>query len=73
MPFQQTCAKIVRNYLDIRGDLDTDVLFVNINNDPISTRALQEKMQAYGRAVGIKGVRVPEAKNRCFFDVFSRG
>lgn len=58
VPFQQTCAKIVRNYLDIRGDLDTDALFVNINNDPISTRALQEKMQAYGRAAGIKGVRV---------------
>ncbi|ALS28813.1 integrase [Paenibacillus sp. 32O-W] len=58
VPFQQTCAKIVRNYLDIRGDLETDALFVNINNEPISTRALQEKMQAYGKAAGIQGVRV---------------
>lgn len=58
VPFQQTCAKIVRNYLDIRGDLGTDALFVNINNESISTRALQEKMQEYGKSAGINGVRV---------------
>jgi integrase/recombinase XerD len=58
VPFQQTCAKIVRKYLDIRGDLDTDALFVNINNAQISARALQEKMQIYGNAASIKGVRV---------------
>jgi len=58
VPFQQTCAKIIRKYLDIRGDLETDMLFVNINNEGISTRALQEKMQDYGNAAGIRGVRV---------------
>ncbi|WP_373230665.1 tyrosine-type recombinase/integrase [Cohnella sp.] len=58
VPFQQTCAKIVRKYLDVRGDLDTDALFVNINNHPISVRALQEKMQTYGKAASIQGVRV---------------
>ncbi|MFC6331990.1 tyrosine-type recombinase/integrase [Paenibacillus septentrionalis] len=58
VPFQQTCAKIIRRYLDIRGDLETDALFVNINNEPISTRALQDKMQTYGLAANITGVRV---------------
>lgn len=58
VPFQQTSAKVVRRYLDIRGELETDALFVNINNKPISTRALQEKMQVYGIAASIKGVRV---------------
>lgn len=58
VPFQQTCAKIVRKYLDLRGDLETDMLFVNISNEGISTRALQDKMQDYGKAAGIQGVRV---------------
>ncbi|MDU5145430.1 MAG: tyrosine-type recombinase/integrase [Paenibacillus dendritiformis] len=58
VPFQQTCAKIIRRYLDIRGDLETDALFVNINNEPISTRALQDKMHAFGHAANISGVRV---------------
>ncbi len=58
VPFQQTCAKIVRKYLDLRGDLETDMLFVNINNEGISTRALQDKMQDYGKAASIQGVRV---------------
>jgi integrase/recombinase XerD len=58
VPFQQTCAKIIRRYLDIRGKLETDALFVNMNNEQISTRALQEKMQAYGLAANISGVRV---------------
>ncbi|WP_214629602.1 tyrosine-type recombinase/integrase [Paenibacillus agaridevorans] len=58
VPFQQTCGKIIRNYLDIRGDLETDALFVNIDNQQISTRALQDKMQAYGNMANITGVRV---------------
>ncbi|MGG6310353.1 tyrosine-type recombinase/integrase [Paenibacillus macerans] len=58
VPFQQTSTKVVGRYLDIRGELETDSLFVNINNKPISTRALQEKMQVYGIAACIKGVRV---------------
>jgi integrase/recombinase XerD len=58
VPFQQTCGKIIRKYLDIRGDLETDALFVNMDNEQISTRALQDKMQAYGNVANITGVRV---------------
>ncbi|MCU6711556.1 tyrosine-type recombinase/integrase [Paenibacillus sp. J5C_2022] len=58
VPFQQHCAKIIRRYLDIRGDLETDALFVNINNEQISTRALQSKMQEYGGSADITGVRL---------------
>lgn len=58
VPFQQTCGKIIRKYLDVRGDLETDALFVNMDNEQISTRALQDKMQAYGRVANITGVRV---------------
>ncbi|MEF3313787.1 hypothetical protein PV433_33425 [Paenibacillus sp. GYB004] len=37
VPFQQTCGKIIRKYLDVRGDLETDALFVNMENEQIST------------------------------------
>lgn len=58
VPFQQTCGKIIRKYLDVRGDLETDALFVNMDNEQISTRALQDKMHAYGSAADFTGVRV---------------
>lgn len=38
--------------------METDALFVNMDNQQISTRALQNKMQAYGNMVNITGVRV---------------
>ncbi|WP_261800092.1 tyrosine-type recombinase/integrase [Paenibacillus sp. PAMC21692] len=47
--FQQTCGKIIRKYLDIKGDLETAAMFVNMDNEQISTRALQVKMQVYGK------------------------
>ncbi len=43
VPIQQTCAKVIRRYLDIRGDLETDALFVNINNEKISTAHYRRK------------------------------
>jgi integrase/recombinase XerD len=58
VPIQQTCAKVIRRYLDIRGDLETDALFVNLNNEKISTRALQDRMHDYGLSSSINGVRV---------------
>jgi len=58
VPFQQNCGKIIRKYLDIRGNLKTAALFVNMDNEQISTRALQDKIQAYGSVAGITGVRV---------------
>lgn len=44
--------------MDIRGDLETDAIFVNMDNEQISTRALQDKMHAYGCKADITGVRV---------------
>lgn len=58
VPFQQKCARIIRRYLDIRGDLETDALFVNISNEQISPRALQDKMKEYGHSAEIAGVRL---------------
>lgn len=44
--------------MDIRGDLETDAVFVNINNEQISPRSLQDKMKEYGHSAEITGVRL---------------
>lgn len=58
VPFQKTCGKVLRRYLDIRGDLDTNALFVSINNEPLGARTVQENIKEYGKAADISGVRV---------------
>ncbi len=58
VPIQKTCCKVLRKYLDIRGDVDTDALFVSITNSPLGARTVQENMQEYGKVANITGVRV---------------
>ncbi len=58
VPFQKTLELHLRQYLEIRGLLDHDFLFVIIDNTPMKVRTMQENIQAYGVAAGIKGVRV---------------
>jgi integrase/recombinase XerD len=57
VPFQSTMRRELRNYLQVRGQLEHDYLFVNIDNEPMTTRAVQERIKKYGRMAGIKGVR----------------
>lgn len=61
VPIQKTCCKVLRKYLDIRGDLETDALFVSITNSPLGSRTVQENMQEYGKKADITGVRVSPA------------
>ena len=49
--------KELRKYLQVRGKLEHDYLFVNIDNNPIATRAVQERIKKYGRMAGISNVR----------------
>jgi len=58
VPFQKTLESHLRQYIEIRGLLDHDFLFVNIDNTPAKVRTMQENIQEYGVAAGIKGVRV---------------
>ncbi|WP_336865231.1 tyrosine-type recombinase/integrase [Peribacillus frigoritolerans] len=57
VPIQKTTKKQLANYLQIRGQLDTKTLFVNIDNDPLAIRAIQTAIQKYGRMAGIINVR----------------
>lgn len=58
VPFSRTLEKHLRTYIEIRGVLDTDCVFVNIDNNPFQVRGIQQAIQLYGKAARINGVRV---------------
>ncbi|WP_082926845.1 tyrosine-type recombinase/integrase [Paenibacillus tuaregi] len=58
VPFSRALEKHLREYVEIRGTVDTDCLFVNIDNGPFKVRGIQQAIQLYGRDARIKGVRV---------------
>jgi len=57
VPIQRIMKKQLALYLQIRGQLEHDFLFVNIDNNPIQIRAVQQFIANYGRLAGIKNVR----------------
>ena len=58
VPIQKTCVKVLMQYLDERGNVDTDWLFVNVEGTSLHMRTIQENIQEYGKFAGISGVRV---------------
>ncbi|CAM2956026.1 tyrosine-type recombinase/integrase [Paenibacillus sediminis] len=58
VPFQVTLEKELKKYISVRGPLEHDYLFVNIDNTPMKKRTMQENIQKIGIAANIKGVRV---------------
>lgn len=58
VPFQKTLAKHLKEYVTIRGLLEHDFLFVNIDNSPVRQRTIQENIKKYGLSAGIRGMRV---------------
>lgn len=57
VPIQRIMKKQLALYLQIRGQLEHDFLFANIDNNPIQIRAVQQFIANYGRIAGIKNVR----------------
>lgn len=58
VPFSRSLDKALRLYVEMRGALETNVLFVNIDNNPYQVRGIQWAIRLYGKEAGIKGVRV---------------
>ncbi len=54
----KTLERHRKEYIVIRGFLDHDFFFVNIDNTPMKVRTMQQNIQAHGIAAAIKGVRV---------------
>lgn len=49
IPLTRRLKTVLRAYIEERGVLDTDKLFVNVDNLPISKRGIQERLQHYGK------------------------
>lgn len=58
VPMQKTLEKHLREYIKIRGLLDTDHVFVTIDNTPLTPRQMQLRIKEHGLTAGIRGVRV---------------
>lgn len=58
VPIQKTCIQILKNYLAERGELETKALFVNIGDNPVHRRTIQENIQEYGKTAKITSARV---------------
>lgn len=56
--FQDTLKRHLREYVNIRGILDHDYVFVNIDNGPIAKRTVQQEIRRYGDLAGITNTRV---------------
>ncbi|WP_342438132.1 tyrosine-type recombinase/integrase [Paenibacillus sp. FSL L8-0436] len=58
VPFSDVLAVHMREYLELRGETDHSVFFVNVDSQPLKRRTIQEEISDYGKLAGIKGVRV---------------
>lgn len=59
VPFQSRMKAALRRYLSARGHVEGEHhVFLTIDNIPMSQRNIQERIQDYGKAAQIQGVRV---------------
>lgn len=68
IPLTSRLKQVLRAYIAERGVLDTDALFISIENQPLGARTIQERLKHYGKETGIeKEVPVsPHAFRRTF-------
>jgi integrase/recombinase XerD len=68
IPLTSRLKQVLQAYIGERGVLDTDALFINIENQPLGARTIQERLKHYGKVTGVeKEVAVsPHAFRRTF-------
>ncbi|MGE6609848.1 tyrosine-type recombinase/integrase [Peribacillus sp. NPDC076916] len=54
VPIQDKMKNQLQRFLTIRGLLEHDYLFVNIDNDPLTKRQMQSQISKYGRAFNVR-------------------
>ena len=58
LPIQNKTKQQLNRYMQLRGELETEALLVTIDNTPLTTRQVQQRINDYGKRAGIKNVRV---------------
>ncbi|KAF0993967.1 Tyrosine recombinase XerD [Geobacillus sp. TFV-3] len=57
VPIQDKMISQLKKYLVVRGNVDTDCLFITRDNTPLSKKQVQDRIKEYGKKAGIKNVR----------------
>lgn len=57
VPIQAKMKNQLQKYIQIRGVMETDALFVTLDGEKMSKRQFQNRVTFYGNQAGIKGVR----------------
>ncbi|AST00834.1 recombinase XerD [Geobacillus sp. T6] len=57
VPIQDKMINQLKKYLVVRGNVDTDYLFITRDNTPLSKKQVQDRIREYGKKAGIKNVR----------------
>jgi len=57
LPFQDTLAGLLKQYLSERGQVSHPYLFINRDDAPLKKRTIQERFTIYGKKAGLTGVR----------------
>jgi integrase/recombinase XerD len=71
VPFGRAVRKALMAYLDRRGNLDTDMLFVTEYGETVRRQKALEAIKALGKKAGITGVRVsPHTLRHTFAKTF---
>lgn len=52
IPLTYRLKSVLRAYIEEQGVLDADVLFVNVENQPLSARSIQAEIRRYGKITG---------------------
>lgn len=58
IPLSNTLKAAIKKYLNVRGESPSDALFISQNDTALRPRSVQNRLERYGRAAGVKGVRV---------------
>jgi integrase/recombinase XerD len=58
VPFQSKFRRALQTYLEARGSVESQALFVTVDGERISKRYVQELIQTYGEQAQIRDVRV---------------
>ncbi|USK69893.1 tyrosine-type recombinase/integrase [Peribacillus asahii] len=68
IPLRDRLKTVLHAYMEERGVLDTDTLFISVENKPFHARSIQDRMRHYGMQTGVgKEVAVsPHAFRRTF-------
>ncbi|MED4840424.1 tyrosine-type recombinase/integrase [Weizmannia sp. CD-2023] len=57
VPIQKEMRRILKNYVAIRGIVETQALFITIDGTRLTKRQLQNRIAFYGHRAGLHGVR----------------